>query len=146
MENLFKLLRKEKYRKISFKISRTQHLLIKVSVNGIKGNFLLDTGASSSCVSFESVELFQLKAGKSDAMASGAGSNELLTQLAKDNVLQIGSWKSSELHLIIFDMSHINTALQLHNIKTIHGIIGADILLAGKAIIDYNNYCLYLKQ
>ena len=139
------ILKKENYKKIKFKVSKTQHLLIKAKINGVKGNFILDTGASSSCVGFESIELFQLKAGKSKTKASGAGATGMFTQLAKNNTLQLGRWKSEDFDLVIFDLSHVNLALQQHKAKPVHGIIGADVLLQGKAIIDYYNHCLYLK-
>jgi Aspartyl protease len=145
MKNLIELLKKEKYKKINFKVSKTQHLVLKVSINGVKGTFILDTGASNSCVGFESIELFQLKAGKSKTKASGAGATGMFTQLAKNNTLQLGRWKNSAFHLVIFDLSHVNLALQQHKAKPVHGIIGADVLLQGKAIIDYYNHCLYLK-
>lgn len=145
MKKFQEILKKEKYKKINFKVSKTQHLLIKARINGIKGSFILDTGASNSCVGFESISLFQLKAGKSKTKASGAGANGMETQLAKDNKLQLGKWKNNEFHLVIFDLTHVNLALIQHKAKPIHGIIGADILLAGKAIIDYYNHCLYLK-
>ena len=146
METLPILLKKEGYQKINFKVSKTQHLLIKASINGIKGNFILDTGASNSCVGFESIKLFQLTAGKSKTKASGAGATGMFTQLAKDNLLQIGKWKNTEFHLVIFDLSHVNEALVQHKGKPVQGIIGADILIEGKAIIDYNNHCVYLRN
>ena len=145
MEKLPILLKKEGYKKIKFKVSKTQHLLIKASVNGIKGNFILDTGASTSCVGFESIELFKLSAGKSKTKASGAGATGMLTQLAKGNLLQINKWKHTSFHLVIFDLSHVNEALIQHKAKPVQGIIGADILIDGKAIIDYYNHCFYLK-
>lgn len=145
MKHLQDLLKKEKYKKINFKVSKTQHLLIKANVNGISGNFILDTGASNSCVGFEGIEKFELKASKSKTKASGAGATGMLTQLAKNNSLQIGRWKTTDFHLIIFDMTHVNDALLQYKAKPVHGIIGADILLEGKAIIDYYNHCLYLK-
>lgn len=145
MKKFQEILKKEKYKKINFKVSKTQHLLIKARINGIKGSFILDTGASNSCVGFESIGLFQLKAGKSKTKASGAGANGMETQLAKDNKLQLGKWKNNEFHLVIFDLTHVNLALIQHKAKPVHGIIGADILLEGKAIIDYYNHCLYLK-
>ncbi len=145
MKDFQKVLKKEKYIKINFKVSKTQHLLIKASINGVKGNFILDTGASNSCVGFESVELFQLTAKKSKTRASGAGATGMFTQVAKNNTLQLGRWKETDFHLVIFDLSHVNEALQQYKAKPVHGIIGADILLQGKAIIDYYNHCLYLK-
>lgn len=138
-------IRKEKFRKIPFKISKTQHIVIKAKINNVSGNFILDTGASNSCVGFESVEKFLLKAKESATTASGAGANGMSTQESKNNSLQIGTWKWNKSHLIIFDMTHVNNALIEHKTKIVDGIIGADVLLAGKAIIDYDNKILYLK-
>ena len=145
MKKLQEVLKKEKYKKLNFKVSKTQHLLIKASINGITGNFILDTGASNSCVGFEGIDYFNLTANKSKTKASGAGATGMKTQLAKNNSLQIGRWKTADFHLVIFDLSHVNEALQQYKAKPVHGIIGADILLEGKAIIDYYNHCLYLK-
>ena len=63
----------------------------------------------------------------------------------RNNTLQLGRWKETDFHLVIFDLSHVNEALQQYKAKPVQGIIGADILLQGKAIIDYYNHCLYLK-
>ena len=145
MKTLPDLLKKENYKRIKFKVSKTQHLLLKASLNGIKGNFILDTGASNSCVGFECIELFQLTAGKSKTKAAGAGATGMFTQIAKSNKLQIGTWKNIDFHLVIFDLSHVNIALTEHKAKPVQGIIGADILLEGKGIIDYFNHYLYLK-
>ena len=143
MEDLQDFLKGKKYKKIPFKVLKTQHLLIKGKINGVKGNFILDTGASNSCVGFESIERFFLNAQFSETKAAGATGME--TQLAKNNEMLLGRWKNNKLHLIIFDMSHVNEALIQYKIKPVDGIIGADVLLKGKAIIDYSNHCLYLK-
>jgi len=144
MKTLPEILIKENYKKIKFKISKTQHLLIKASINGVKGSFILDTGASNSCVGFEVVELFQLNPGTSKTKAAGAGATDMFTQIAKNNTLQLGRWKNNDFHLVIFDLSHVNQALKQHKAKPVQGIIGADVLLNGKAIIDYYNHNLYL--
>ena len=140
------ILKKENYKKIKFKVSKTQHLLIKAKINGVKGNFILDTGASSSCVGFESIKLFSLEAKKSKTQASGAGATGMLTQIAVGNKLQLGNWKHTGFDLVIFDLSHVNEALTAHKAAAVHGIIGADVLMKGKGIIDYFNHCLYLMK
>jgi predicted aspartyl protease len=145
MKNLHDILKKENYKKVKFKITKTQHLLVKAKINGVVGNFILDTGASNSCVGFESIAMFLLEAKKSKTKASGAGANGMFTQIAFKNQLQLGSWKDLEFDLVIFDLSHVNEALMEHNAKPVHGIIGADVLMKGKAIVDYFNYCLYLQ-
>ena len=146
MKAIQEILKKEGYKKINFKVSKTQHLLIKATINGIKGNFILDTGASNSCVGFESIEKFQLQAIKSKTKAAGAGATGMFTQLAKNNTLQLGRWKDLNFNVVIFDLTHVNEALTQHKAKPVHGIIGADVLLQGKAIIDYYNHCFYLKK
>lgn len=144
MEDLQDFLKEKQYKKIKFKVLKTQHLLIQGKINGIKGNFILDTGASNSCVGFESIERFVLNAQFSETKAAGAGAVGMETQLAKNNEIQLGRWEK-KFHLIIFDMSHVNEALIQHKTKAVDGIIGADVLLKGKAIIDYCNHYLYLQ-
>ena len=145
MEDLQDFLKGKKYKKIKFTVLKTQHLLIKGKINGVLGNFILDTGASNSCVGFESIEHFKLDAQFSETKAAGAGAIGIDTQLAKNNEIQLGRWKNKKFHLIVFDMSHVNQALVQYKTKPVDGIIGADILLKGKAIIDYSNHCLYMK-
>ena len=145
MQQVTEFLLKEGYKKIQFKVSKTQHLVLKAKINGISGNFILDTGASNSCVGFESISNYKLNAVHSKTKAAGAGATGMITQLAKNNVLQLGRWKCKNLHLIIFDLSHVNEALLQYKAKPVQGIIGADVLIQGKAIIDYYNHSLYLK-
>jgi predicted aspartyl protease len=144
MEKLVEILKKNKYKKIKFKISKTQHLLIRAKINSVVGNFILDTGASNSCVGFESIPFFNLQPEESATKASGAGATGMHTQIAPNTQLVLGRWKSSTIELVIFDLSHVNEALLAHKSTTVHGIIGADVLLKGKAIIDYFNHNLYL--
>jgi len=144
MKDLYSVLKKEKYKKIKFKVTKTHHLLIKATINSVKGDFILDTGASNSCVGFESIELFKLTAGNSKTKAAGAGAIGMFTQIAKTNKLKVGSWKNDDFNLVIFDLSHVNSALEQHKVKPVQGIIGADVLIGGKAVIDYENRHLYL--
>ena len=145
MEDLQDFLKDKKYKKIKFKVLKTQHLMIKAKINTFSGNFILDTGASNSWVGHEGIEKFQLFAEYSDTKAAGAGATGMETQISKNNTLQLSSWKTNKLNLIVFDMSHVNEALKSYKTKPVDGIIGADVLLKGKAIIDYYNHYLYLK-
>lgn len=145
MENLYNTLKDKGYKRIKFKLSKTQHLLIKGKINDVEGSFILDTGASNSCVGFEAIAHFNLTALDSETKAAGAGGIGMLTQTSQYNVLKLGRWSTDNFSLVIFDMSHVNEALRQYKAKPVHGIIGADILMAGKAIIDYYNHCFYLK-
>jgi predicted aspartyl protease len=145
MQSLKDFLVKKGYSKIKLKLTKTNHFEIKATINGIKGRFILDTGASSSCVGFEAIERFNLKVKDSEIKAVGAGASDMLTQISKSNEIKIGTWKKNRVALILFNLSHVNNGLINHNADPVDGIIGADILKKGKAIIDYEKKHLYLK-
>lgn len=146
MKKLEKILKKKKYVKVKLKTLATNHLELKAKINGVKGRFILDTGASNSCVGLNAISNFKLIAEESETKAAGAGAIDMETQMSENNNLKIGSWKTNQLHLVLFDLSHVNTALKQHNADEVDGIIGADILQKGKAFIDYNKNVLYLKK
>ena len=146
MKRVAQILKKNKYIKIKLKKIATNHLQLKAKINGVKGKFILDTGASNSCVDLDLIEYFNLEAEKSETKAAGAGATDMETKKAENNILKISDWKTNKCHLVLFNLSHVNTALVQHNAKEVHGIIGADVLQKGKAIIDYNKHILYLKK
>jgi len=133
------------YKKIKLKLTKTNHFEIKATINDVKGLFILDTGASSSCIGFEDANLFNLKVKDSKIKAAGAGTTDMLTQISRRNTIKIGRWKINNKSLILFDLTHINMALLNQEVNAINGIIGADILKKGKGIIDYEKKYLYLK-
>jgi predicted aspartyl protease len=145
METLKDFLINKGYSKIKLKLTKTNHFEIKASINGINGHFILDTGASSSCVGFEAVERFNLRVKDSDIKAVGAGASDMQTKVSNSNKLKIGKWQKQKVALILFNLSHVNNGLVNHNADPVDGIIGADILKKGKAVIDYQKKYLYLK-
>ena len=93
------------YTKVKLKLTKTNHFEIKASINGVKGLFILDTGASNSCVGFEAIETFKLKAKDSEIKAAGAGATDMITQVSKKNKLKIGKWKKDKVPLILFNLT-----------------------------------------
>ena len=122
----------------------TKHYLIEAKVNGIKGRFVLDTGASNSCICTSLEDKFKVLSKESKEKASSANSEMTHTKISKSNAIQIGKWED-KIDLISFDMNHINNALSQKKVPPIDGIVGADILKKSKAILDYKTNRLYLK-
>ena len=146
MSSIEKILKKKKFVKIKLKKIATNHLELKATINGVKGRFILDTGASNSCVGLDMITHFNLDAQESETKAAGAGATDMETLQSDNNSLKIGNWNTKKCHLVLFDLSHVNTALTQHKAKEVHGIIGADVLQKGKAFIDYRKKVLYLKK
>lgn len=143
---LNKILLRKGYSKIKLKKINTNHFEVKAKINDIKGRFILDTGASNSCVEITLAEKFNLVVEDSETKAAGAGAIGMDTKISSKNTLELKNWKLNNWSLVLLDLTHVNTALTEHNAKAVHGIIGADILEKGKAIIDYKNKCVYLKK
>lgn len=143
---LDKILLRKGYSIIKLKKINTNHFELKATLNGVKGRFILDTGASNSCIDFSLSEKFKLKVEDSDTKAAGAGAIDLDTKTSSKNTIQISNWRYNSFNLVLLDLTHVNTALTEHKAEAVDGIIGADILEKGKAIIDYGSKRLFLKK
>ena len=139
------LLRKG-YTKIKLKKINTNHFELKATINGVKGRFILDTGASNSCVDINLDDKFKLVVKDSETKAAGAGAIGIETKISSKNKLKLKGWCYKNCHIVLLDLTHVNTALTEHKAEAVDGIIGADVLEKGKAIIDYKNQLLFLKR
>ena len=143
-KTLNKFLKESGYIAVKLNFLKTKHYSLEANINGINGKFILDTGASNSCICSSLENNFNIISKETVEKASSATSEISNTKISKNNTIQIGKWEN-KINLITFDMSHINHALNEKKINSVSGIIGADILKKNKAIIDYNLNNLYLK-
>jgi predicted aspartyl protease len=141
---LNKFLKTSGYCSVKLIFLETKHYLMEAKVNSVSGRFILDTGASNSCVCISLEDKFKVISQKSKEKASSANSEMTHTKISKSNAIQIGKWED-KIDLISFDMNHINNALSQKKVPPIDGILGADILKKSKAILDYKTNRLYLK-
>ena len=109
------------------------------------GRFIIDSGASNSCIDYYSKEKFNLKFKKSNEKASSATDQITNIFYSENNILEIAKKKKKNLDVIIFDMSQINNTFSEKNIKKVDGIIGGDTLNELNAIINYRKKLLTLK-
>jgi len=145
MSELRNLLEDKEFYRIPLKRLKSGHYKFSAKINSILGDFILDTGASTSCIELTHVSYFFLKSEASSIKAAGAGAINMKTKLARDNSIFIGPWKFSKIDFVLFDLSHVNEALQQAEENPIHGIIGADFLKRTRAVIDYGRNCFYVK-
>lgn len=146
MPTLKKLLGSRDYIRVPLVLTGTDHFVLVAKINGVSGKFILDTGASHTCVGLDRVEHFGLQTQNSEIKAAGAGALGMETLISKGNMIQVGDWERARLKIVLFDMVHVNEALLSHSALPVDGILGADVLKKGKAIIDYDKKSLYLKK
>jgi hypothetical protein len=141
---LNKFLKDTGYIRVKLDFLKTKHYSLEVKINGINGKFILDTGASNSCICTSLEKNFNIISKETIEKASSATSEISNTKISKNNTIQIGKWEN-KINLITFDMNYINNALNEKKISSVDGIIGADVLKKSKAILNYNSNKLYLK-
>ena len=139
-------LNKSNYLSVSFQRLRTNHIQVKAEINDEKGVFIIDTGASNSCIDLKVCDIFKIKYELSEEKASSATDQISKTMISKKNKFKIGKWTKKNVPIVLFDMSFINKTLNENGIESVSGIIGSDLLKKGKAIIDYSNNKLFLKS
>jgi len=132
------------YISVKLKLLKTNHYLLKACINGVEGKFILDSGASSSCICLSLENKFKIDSKENKIKASSATSNMEDTRLSKNNAIKIRKWRS-KISLVSIDMTHINKVLSEKETESVDGIIGADVLKKSKAVIDYESNKLYLK-
>ena len=122
---------------MNFSILKSNHILVKCEINNIKGDFIIDTGASNSCVDYKKSEKFNINFEISNESATSATNKIKKLFVSKKNKIKIDDWLVEDFDLILFDMKQvIDTIVSQCNVE-IDGIIGSDILKKGKAVINY---------
>lgn len=125
--------------------TQTDHFAVEATLNGVPGRFIVDTGASNTCVGLDRIAHFGMVSEVSEVKAAGAGAAELETAVSDGNQLLLGTWERNGLQVVLIDLSHVNQALIAHLADPVDGILGADVLRLGRAVIDYRKNRLFLK-
>lgn len=129
-----------------FRIISTNHIIIEVLVNRVKGLFIIDNGASHSCIDINKSEKFKLKYKVFNENVSSATQEINETFISKKNEIKFEHTKSINHDFILFNMSHIHKTLLDKDEIEIDGLIGADFLIKHKSVIDYESNKIYLKK
>ncbi len=116
------------------------HLLVEVVVYGQKYNAVLDTGASKTAFDKELIEI--LSAGAIEHLpnqhAIGLGTISMERYLAVLPSFSIGDFVIEDYEVPVFDLSAVKFAYEQLELPPVIGVVGGDILMDYKAVIDYN--------
>jgi Aspartyl protease len=127
---------------IKFKINRMNPLLLVSTIVNGQGplNFIVDTGASASVITWELANEMGIRVAKKRKTAvSATGQQEV--GFARLKSLQISSVKMSRLEVAVMDLATVQQASRLH----ISGILGYDVLKHYRVIIDYPKKLIFFE-
>ena len=124
------------------------HLLIKIHVNRRVARIIVDTGASKTVFDRTRIEKFvnERNFDVHEKMSSGLGTNTMKSQTTTIQRMKIGMIEIQNYRAVLLDLSHVNQSYEQIGLKPVDGVLGSDILLQYKAVIDYDKKVLKLKQ
>lgn len=122
------------------------HLLIKLKINNKNANFIIDTGASKTVMDKTRIGNYvkEKEFGMHDKLSSGLGTNTMESHFTIIKKMKIGEIEILKYNTVLLDLSHVNSSYEQVGLKPIEGVLGSDILLQYKAVIDYERKILKL--
>ena len=115
------------------------HVFINATVNGNSVRLLVDTGASRTVFDESTVKKIQegVELELNEDKAVGLGSVELDNFIANLRHISIAGMEIKDLQIGVLDLSHVNESYGKINMPPIDGVLGSDVLVKYKAVIDF---------
>ena len=125
------------------------HLFIEAKLNGKSANLLIDTGASKTVFDINRISKFIRKTKKSfesfEKLSTGLGTNTMESHFTTVKKFCIGELSMEDFQVILLDMAHVNHSYDMLGLELIDGVLGSDLLMKYKAVIDFEKMILKLK-
>ncbi len=122
------------------------HLLVDVVIYQKSFKAVIDTGASRTV--FDKTLISELALPEAllntEKLSTGLGTTSIESFLIRIPDLKIGNLLLSPSEYVVIDLSNINNVYETMQLQSVVGVIGGDILMRFKAIIDYNRLILKL--
>ena len=115
------------------------HVMIQGRINGKEANFLIDTGASRSVFDPKNIANFidNPQFEKKEGITAGVGGNELESATFDIEALNLGDLEIRHYNAVALDLENIYESYEKVHLPKIDGIIGGDLLVKHKAVINY---------
>jgi hypothetical protein len=123
------------------------HPLIEVVIYNKAFILVLDTGASRTAFDLAMLSEASDNAPvtSSDKLSTGLGTNTMTSSTAIIKNMYIGELLIPEFEVAVLDLSAINIAYRQLNHPEVLGVLGGDILMKYKAVINYGKKVMKLK-
>jgi len=121
------------------KIDTGYHILCRVHILGKEYRMLVDTGASLTMFDIKKYKLISNnELINNDKLSSGFGSGLMKSKYIIIDSMRIGDIVIDNYKMMLINLNSINDNFRENGYPLIDGILGGDILMKYKSIIDYN--------
>lgn len=123
----------------------TGHFSVAGMVDDVELDMIIDTGASHSVIDVARAERFGLATEDRGGRATGVGMPSQSVESGRLENVRIGPLRFETINVSVLDLSEVNRILSRMGNDPIDGILGADVLMARRAVIDYGSLTLYFR-
>jgi hypothetical protein len=123
------------------------HVRVEILLNGRPALMLIDTGASRTVFDKERLLHFipDAEITLADGTSTGLGTDSMEGHLVTLSSLEIGELKIPDREVALLDLVHVNKTFEKIGLMAIDGVLGSDLFVEYKAIIDYDKKELSLE-
>ncbi len=122
------------------------HLKVAIKINGKKSSLILDTGASRTVFDANSIGNFvdENEVEEQERLSSGIGTTTMASKKVMLKKIQLGKVVINDYSAAVIDLTHVNQSYEKLELEPVDGVLGGDILIDYKAIINYDKKELVL--
>jgi hypothetical protein len=143
--SLIEFLAQNGYTRVLLSRSGIGHFHTEGTLDGRALSVLVDTGAGGSVFSLDIAREMGLALTKLEMYGGGAGAAQLEVYRIQEASFRLGEVVPKMGALLAMDLTHVNQAAALRGSGPIDAVLGADVLEAHSAVIDYGSSTLHLK-
>jgi hypothetical protein len=141
---LRKVLEQDGYSRVKLDRLKCGYLAVKTVVNGKSLYLAIDTGAPNTTLDPKRAEHLALPWQFYKFTDRPDDPAQEWSRFSHIDSIEFGAFRHGKLRVGGHDMSEINRRLEYYMDPQLDGVIGADLLETGLAILDYKTYDLYL--
>ena len=115
------------------------HLTIVARINGKSVQMLIDTGASRTVFDKKRSLRFVGESNHEphDKLSTGLGTNTMKTHITNLKKIRIGDLLIENFEAVLLDLEHVNDSYEKLGLTPIDGVLGSDLLVKHKAVINF---------
>ena len=131
---------------VPFVREKTRHITVVGSLGGKPARLIVDTGAGATCVHAGMLKRYGLSLSSFSRKGGGVGTSTMKMTTVRTHNLSLAGLDLSAFKLVAVDLSHVNAGLAKAKVAPIAGVLGADVFLRYRAVIDYARRCIILSR
>jgi Aspartyl protease len=134
------------YTVIPLRRGPTGHLQVEGALNDAAASLYLDTGAGQTVLDLGQARSRGLPLTEAIRPAGGLGTTTMAAYRTVLRRLSLHTIEEADFPVAVIDLSHVNQGLRARGAALMDGVLGADLLEAREAVIDYKHLQLFLKR